>query len=591
MDWLTSLPPEVLQRLLSKLDQTTLIGVLPSVCKRLRTQAATVAASVSVELRHCRAGDNFAAWVAKHGHTALASLELRSAACIHVQLPFAATPPHLQQLMLAGGVYKQNAIRFDLALQLTSLEITGIKPDFQLLRRIAVLTNLQSLTLHNIDSGPLIDAASRQSMATSAQLAWSHLTRLTALSCTQCDLHDAAVAGLTQSLTRLQRLDLSGNLIQRPVALLPLPPALTSLSISHNHQHLDVSQILAAAAAAAAAAVQDSTGTTMAADSTHDGSSSSRGIGTLLQEQQNQLGGLRHLEISGLALSEPHLLAGLASLTQLVAQELKVDKPPLLLEALASLSSLRHLELRGVFRTPSSSVAEPASLSLALTDKPHLSYLDFGQNRIYELGAADGPGASLGTALMSPPWQLPALQVHLLAALSLCTSSCAERLKASQPCHVLFAQSVRHATPLQLDEGHVPGMPWRGMPRVRPNDKPGSALLAISVHTTCTPQAMLTLPLYLLLQLLLPPADAGSATTSHLLCGSSCSRDATAALHASGPGRRSWSRSWQLPTKWLRRSASVLLPLSAVLLLRKGRWQHCGSNWRSSKQTTARAAN
>jgi nucleoside phosphorylase len=104
--------------------------------------------------------------------------------------------------------------------------------------------------------------------------------------------------------------------------LLPLPPALTFLSISNNHQHLDVSTLLAAAAAAAAAVQCGSSGSlSEAAAVTSIVSSSSM----LLQEQQQQqLRGLQHLEISALALSEPHLLTGLLSLTQLVAKELKV---------------------------------------------------------------------------------------------------------------------------------------------------------------------------------------------------------------------------------------------------------------------------
>jgi hypothetical protein len=106
----------------------------------------------------------------------------------------------------------------------------------------------------------------------------------------------------------------------------------------------------------------------------------------------------------------------------LLLSDLQVDNPPLLLEALAPLSALRHLDLRGVFRKRPGSAAAPASLSLALTDKPHLSYLDLGQNRIYDLGAPAGLGAIYGTALMAPPWQLPVLQVCLLQqALVECT--------------------------------------------------------------------------------------------------------------------------------------------------------------------------
>jgi hypothetical protein len=118
-------------------------------------------------------------------------------------------------------------------------------------------------------------------------------------------------------------LELAGNQIQQPGVLLPLPPALTFLSISKNHQHLDVSQVLAAAAAAAAAQYGSSISALEAPVVGAAGSSSSS---TILQEQeqQQQLGGLQHLEISGLALSEPHLLTGLLSLTQLVAKELKV---------------------------------------------------------------------------------------------------------------------------------------------------------------------------------------------------------------------------------------------------------------------------
>jgi hypothetical protein len=91
-----------------------------------------------------------------------------------------------------------------------------------------------------------------------------------------------------------------------------------------------------------------------------------------------------------------------------------VANSPLLLEALAPLSCLRHLDLRGIYRTGliGGRVAEPAKLSRALADKPHLTYLDLGQNRIFDTGAPIEPGANLGTALMVPPWQLPALQVR-----------------------------------------------------------------------------------------------------------------------------------------------------------------------------------
>jgi hypothetical protein len=112
-------------------------------------------------------------------------------------------------------------------------------------------------------------------------------------------------------------LDLSGNQIQQPGVLLPLPPALTLLSISNNHQHLDVSQLLAAAAAQRDSSISSSLEATAAGAR---GSSCSM----VLQEQQQQSGGLQHLEISGLALSEPHLLTRLLSLTHLVAKELKV---------------------------------------------------------------------------------------------------------------------------------------------------------------------------------------------------------------------------------------------------------------------------
>ncbi|WIA33048.1 hypothetical protein OEZ86_006205 [Tetradesmus obliquus] len=265
----------------------------------------------------------------------------------------------------------------------------------------------------------MIDAASRQRTVAGAQLAWSQLTQLTALSCCQCDLSDAAVAGLTVSLTKLQRLDLSGNQIRQPAALLPPPPGLTLLTISNNHQHLDISQLLAAAAALQAS--ESSAVEAADAAAIHAGSST-EGMDVCdkqQQQQQQQLGGLQHLEVSGLALSEPHLLTGLQALTHLVAKDLKVDNPPLLLEALAPLSALRHLELRGTFRKRPGSVADPASLSLALTDKQHLSFLDLGQNRIHELGAAAQPGGSFGTALMTPPWQLPELQVLLLDCLPL----------------------------------------------------------------------------------------------------------------------------------------------------------------------------
>jgi hypothetical protein len=156
MDCLTTLPPEVLQRLLSKLDQSTLIGTVPSVCKSLRNQALAVAASVSVELGNKTAADKFAAWVAKYGHTALGSLEVLAPRNVHVQLPFSAAVQQLQQLVLAGGRCSQQAICFGALLQLTSLEITGITADRSLLHEIALLENLQSLALHNIDSGPLI---------------------------------------------------------------------------------------------------------------------------------------------------------------------------------------------------------------------------------------------------------------------------------------------------------------------------------------------------------------------------------------------------------------------------------------------------
>jgi hypothetical protein len=52
-----------------------------------------------------------------------------------------------------------------------------------------------------------------------------------------------------------------------------------------------------------------------------------QGMGTCNQQQElllQQLGGLQHLDVSGLVLSEPHLLTGLQSLTQLVAKRLKV---------------------------------------------------------------------------------------------------------------------------------------------------------------------------------------------------------------------------------------------------------------------------
>jgi hypothetical protein len=156
MDCLTSLPPEVLQRLLSKLDQTALIGVVPSVCKTLRQHALTVATSVSLELRQKRAANNFAAWVAKNGHAALASLKLAASANIHVRLPFSATAQQLRHLLIAGGRLHQSAVCFEAAAQLTTLEIAGVTADRQLLQRLALLTSLESLTLHNIDSGPLI---------------------------------------------------------------------------------------------------------------------------------------------------------------------------------------------------------------------------------------------------------------------------------------------------------------------------------------------------------------------------------------------------------------------------------------------------
>jgi hypothetical protein len=105
--------------------------------------------------------------------------------------------------------------------------------------------------------------------------------------------------------------------------LLQLPPGLTFFSISHNHQHLDVSQLLAAAAAAA----QDSV---MEAASYEQPGGSNASMDTSQQQQQQQrqrqqqAGGLRHLEVSGLALRQPHLLTGLQALTKLVAEELKV---------------------------------------------------------------------------------------------------------------------------------------------------------------------------------------------------------------------------------------------------------------------------
>lgn len=109
----------------------------------------------------------------------------------------------------------------------------------------------------------------------------------------------------------------------------------------------------------------------------------------------------------------PRVWKALFKCNHYACSDSQVDNPPLLLEALAALSALRHLELRGTFRKRPGSVADPASLSLALTDKQHLSFLDLGQNRIYELGAAAQPGGSFGTALMTPPWQLPELQVRL----------------------------------------------------------------------------------------------------------------------------------------------------------------------------------
>jgi Leucine-rich repeat (LRR) protein len=121
------------------------------------------------------------------------------------------------------------------------------------------------------------------------------------------------------SLVKLQRLDLSGNQIQQPGVLLPLPPALTFLSISNNHQHLDVSQLLAAAAAQCDSSISSSV---EAAAAGATGSSCSMVMQG--QQQRQQLGGLQHLEVSGLALSEPHLLTRLLSLTHLVAKELKV---------------------------------------------------------------------------------------------------------------------------------------------------------------------------------------------------------------------------------------------------------------------------
>jgi hypothetical protein len=90
----------------------------------------------------------------------------------------------------------------------------------------------------------------------------------------------------------------------------------------------------------------------------------------------------------------------------------QVDNAPLLLEALAPLAGLRHLDLRGIYRTVAGRVAEPAALALALADKQHLSYLDLGQNRIYERNAAAGPDLTFGAALITPSWQLPALQVR-----------------------------------------------------------------------------------------------------------------------------------------------------------------------------------
>jgi hypothetical protein len=83
-------------------------------------------------------------------------LELVASGNINVQLPFSATAQQLRHLLIAGGRLPQAAVRFEAAAQLTSLEIAGVTADRQLLQCLALLTSLECLTLHNIDSGPLI---------------------------------------------------------------------------------------------------------------------------------------------------------------------------------------------------------------------------------------------------------------------------------------------------------------------------------------------------------------------------------------------------------------------------------------------------
>lgn len=303
-DPVSSLPPEVLHKLLCKLDQNTLTRVLPLVSRILRTAALAALQDVVVELSSRKKASQFSRWSEVHGHKHLCSLEVLSLSSVQVQLPFAAKAAHLSSLVIAGGRYIHHP-SFDIALrnQLTSLEMAAITADEHLLQQISVLQNLHTLHLHNIDFGPVIAASTRESITSGAQQIWSSCRQLTAVSCAHCDLDDAAVAHLVQCLTVLQHLDLSCNQLKAAKVLAPLPASLTLLNLSRNHQHFDVGELLQATAAAAV----------------HQGSSSKH------SDRQQILPQLQHLEISGLCMRQPQLLSSLQTLTHLAADELQVQ--------------------------------------------------------------------------------------------------------------------------------------------------------------------------------------------------------------------------------------------------------------------------
>lgn len=370
------LPPEVLVKLLSKLDQQQL-GVASLVCTSWRDAAFVALKQLVLTVKDHKQASLLPYWLAGRAQH-LQHLELCYSlnAPIEVHLPLS-NAAQLCSLSVRGGKLTGDASNA-LALvkhSLTALYFDQVSADLQLLSNIAALTNLHSLTLYAIPWGPMISTASRNRYGKAANSVWSTLLQLTSLSLAGCDLDNSAVKQIT-CLSNLQRLDLSANQLRDAEVLLPLSSSLTYLCLDDNHREFDC-------------------------------------IDLLEQDPPQQL---QHLSMDKLSMYDAGEFEALTNLTHLSARELQSSNNEELLGVLPSLQKLQYLDLRGAYGDVGDGVnIECFNAALQL---PELTFLDFGYNKLLAPDPWGNPPTQIPpTPVLLSNIKVPQLQVLLLDCL------------------------------------------------------------------------------------------------------------------------------------------------------------------------------